>query len=77
MSITESESVRFCGACQKDVIGITPFGESQIIALFQVNPSACAHMNFHKALSRNQGYEYRLDSSNAMWDGECIIIDEP
>lgn len=50
MSITESESVRFCGACQKDVIDITPFGESQIIALFQVNPSACAHINFHKAL---------------------------
>lgn len=45
MSTTKSESVRFCSACQKDVIDITPFDELQIIALFKVNISACAYLN--------------------------------
>ena len=69
MSTTESESVRFCGACQKDVIDITPFDESQIIALFQVNPSACAHINFHNALC-----DFKFISSPAELD-RCINDD--
>jgi hypothetical protein len=50
MSTTASEHVRFCSNCHKDVIDITPFNEEQIIALFQVNSTACAHINFHEAL---------------------------
>ena len=50
MSRTESDVLRFCGACQKDVIDITGFDESQIIALFEVKPSACAHLNIRKAV---------------------------
>ncbi|WP_192021461.1 hypothetical protein [Shewanella sp. WPAGA9] len=49
LSTTVSEKVRFCGACQKDVINITSFNEQQIIALFKVNPKACAYVNFHDA----------------------------
>ncbi len=50
MSRTQSEVLRFCGACQKDVIDITRFDEPQIIALFEVNPSACAHIHIQNAV---------------------------
>jgi hypothetical protein len=50
MSTTASAYVRFCSSCRKDVVDITPFNEKQIIALFKVNTTACAHINFNEAL---------------------------
>ncbi|CAM3051837.1 hypothetical protein [Vibrio rarus] len=49
LSWTASELSRFCSACEKQVINLTYFNEDQIIALFQVNPEACAYVGFHNA----------------------------
>jgi len=47
MSKTESEVVRFCSSCQKDVVNITGFTEQQIIAIFSVTPNKCAHVDLN------------------------------
>ncbi|MEZ9906120.1 hypothetical protein AB4343_14905 [Vibrio breoganii] len=48
LSWTESEYKRYCSSCEKPVIDITEFQEEQIIALFKVQPDACAYLDFHK-----------------------------
>ncbi|MDO6718703.1 hypothetical protein Q4575_04785 [Psychrosphaera sp. 1_MG-2023] len=49
LSLTKNQLVRFCADCRNDVINITQFDEKEIIALFKVNHSACAYINFPKA----------------------------
>ncbi|MDN3717774.1 hypothetical protein [Vibrio breoganii] len=48
LSLTASVVTRFCSSCDKNVIDLTEFGEEQIIAIFKVNPEACAYIDFHR-----------------------------
>ncbi|MEH6592649.1 MAG: hypothetical protein V7746_20450 [Halioglobus sp.] len=46
LSLTSNDYVRYCGSCSKDVLDITDFDERQMMALFEVHPGQCAHLNF-------------------------------
>lgn len=48
LTMTESERIRFCSACDKEVVDISDFDENQILAILDVKPSACMHLDLQR-----------------------------
>ncbi|GAD89588.1 hypothetical protein VHA01S_023_00020 [Vibrio halioticoli NBRC 102217] len=51
LSWTKSEFKRFCSSCDKHVIDLTTFTEEQIIAIFKIDPDACAYIDFRHSVN--------------------------